>query len=64
MTSSPETRREPLKTTPGVSILSARGGDPFPLYEELRSMGPVHWDVRLRGWIVLSYALCRDVETR
>ena len=66
MTSSPTSDRPQASagTTAATSILSAKGGDPYPLYEELRAKGPVHWDTRLRGWVVLSYALCREIETR
>ena len=30
-------------------------GDPYPLYDLLRSEDPVHWDPYLRGWVVTRY---------
>ncbi len=29
--------------------------DPYPLYEELRTADPVHWDPYLHGWVVTRY---------
>jgi pimeloyl-[acyl-carrier protein] synthase len=34
--------------------------NPYPLYEQLRSQDPVHWDPYLHAWVVTSYA---DVMT-
>ncbi|HEV7745544.1 MAG TPA: cytochrome P450 [Pyrinomonadaceae bacterium] len=31
-------------------------GNPYPLYERLRSEAPVHWDPYLHAWVVTRYA--------
>jgi cytochrome P450 len=37
--------------------------DPFPLYEEIRSVGNVVWNERLPGWMVVGYEECVSVLT-
>jgi cytochrome P450 len=34
--------------------------DPYPLYHQLRSSDPVHWDPNLGSWVLTRYA---DVVT-
>ena len=36
--------------------------DPYPFYESVRAKGPLVWDDSMRGFLVTSYALCRDIE--
>ncbi len=38
--------------------------DPYPLYAELRSESPVHWDPYLHAWVVTRYADVAEVLTR
>lgn len=45
------------------SILSLANSDPFPAYEVLRKRGPIVWDPGMNCWLVLSYDLCRAVES-
>jgi cytochrome P450 len=35
--------------------------DPFPLYEEIRSVGKVVWNRPLQGWVVVGYEECASV---
>ena len=37
--------------------------DPFPLYEEIRSVGNVVWNDVLGGWLVVGYDECLSVVT-
>lgn len=34
-------------------------GNPFPLFDRLRSMDPVHWSPVLKSWILTRYEDCR-----
>ncbi|MFE3003142.1 cytochrome P450, partial [Nocardia sp. NPDC059246] len=45
------------------SMLSLADIDPFPAYEILRERGPVIWDPGMNCWLVLSYELCKEVES-
>ena len=36
--------------------------DPYPFYESVRARGPLVWDDSMRGFLVTSYELCRDIE--
>jgi len=36
--------------------------DPYPFYEAVRAKGPLVWDDSMRGFLVTSYELCRDIE--
>ncbi|MCH2114882.1 MAG: hypothetical protein MK171_08235 [Pirellulales bacterium] len=29
--------------------------DPYPYFEELRKLEPVHWSEPLGGWVITSY---------
>jgi cytochrome P450 len=44
------------------SILSTFDKDPHAYYEQLRQQGDIVWDEGMRGWLVLSYELCRHIE--
>lgn len=46
------------------SILGTLDKDPHNYYEQLRSQGEVVWDPGMKGWLVMSYKLCRYVEER
>lgn len=37
---------------------------PYPFYEATRERGPLVWDESMRGYLVTSYELCRDIESR
>lgn len=37
--------------------------DPFPSYDILRKRGPVVWDPGLNCWLILSYDICKAVES-
>ncbi|WP_197427594.1 cytochrome P450 [Bradyrhizobium retamae] len=45
------------------SMLSLADKDPFPSYEILRKRGPLVWDPGMKCWLVLSYDLCKVVES-
>ena len=47
-----------------VSLRDVRDVDPYPAYEQMRSIGPVVWDVGMRAWLVLSHDGCTFVERR
>ena len=44
------------------SIAATFGQDPHAYYEELRGEGDLVWDAGMKGWVVLSYDLCRHIE--
>ncbi|WP_456675232.1 cytochrome P450 [Bradyrhizobium sp. RDM12] len=48
---------------PAWSMLSLADEDPFPSYEIARKRGPVIWDPGMRCWLVLSYDLCKVIES-
>lgn len=50
-------------SSPAWSMLSLADNDPFPAYEELRKRGPVVWDPGMNCWLVLSYDLCKVMES-
>ncbi|MCC8969159.1 cytochrome P450 [Bradyrhizobium brasilense] len=57
-------------TTPHVSpssaewsMLSLADKDPFPSYDLLRRSSPVIWDPGMKCWLVLSYDLCKVIES-
>src|SRR5260370_34395626 len=35
--------------------------DPFPLYEEIRSVGNVGWNETVSGWVTVGYDECVEV---
>ena len=45
------------------SLMNLQSGDPFPVFDTARAQSPVHWDHQLSGWAVLTYELCKQVET-
>lgn len=46
------------------SMLSLVDEDPFPIYNQLRaSRGQVVWDPGMNCWLVLSYDICKAIET-
>src|SRR4051812_12500033 len=45
------------------SMLSLADHDPFPSYEDLRKRGPVIWDPGMKCWLILSYDLCKVIES-
>ncbi|MGY3591822.1 cytochrome P450 [Bradyrhizobium sp. USDA 4341] len=45
------------------SMLSLVDKDPFPVFEILRERGPVVWDPGVKCWLVLSYDLCKEIES-
>lgn len=45
------------------SMTVLANADPFPSYEILRERGPIVWDPGLKCWLVLSYELCKVIET-
>jgi cytochrome P450 len=45
-----------------ITLRSLENTDPFPAYEALRAQGQVVWDESLKGWLVLDFDLCRQVE--
>lgn len=45
------------------SMLSLANNDPFPSYEVLRKRGPIVWDRGMNCWLVLSYDLCKAIES-
>ncbi|WP_342723860.1 cytochrome P450 [Bradyrhizobium sp. B097] len=45
------------------SMLSLADRDPFSTYDELRRRGKVVWDPGMDSWLVLSYDICRAIET-
>ena len=46
------------------SLLATADTDPYPYFEELRSQGPLVWDETMKAWLVVSYELCKYIETR
>jgi len=54
-----------MKARPETSLIqSTLDVEPSSIYDDLRSRGPVLWDDSMKGWIVLSYELCRHIEER
>lgn len=47
-----------------VSLRDVRDIDPYPAYEEIRTVGPVVWDGGMAAWLVLSHDGCAHVERR
>jgi cytochrome P450 len=47
-----------------ITMRSLENADPFPAYETLRSRGSVVWDESLKGWLVLDFELCRQIELK
>lgn len=46
------------------SMLSLAEKDPFPTYDKLRKeKGPIVWDPDMKCWLLLSYELCKIVES-
>lgn len=46
------------------SMFSLADKDPFPTYEKLRKeRGPIVWDPGMKCWLLLSYDLCKIVES-
>ncbi|GGC27010.1 cytochrome P450 hydroxylase [Paraburkholderia caffeinilytica] len=43
------------------SLLSTSDTDPHTFYDAMRERTPVLWDERMKGWLVLSYDLCKQV---
>jgi len=46
------------------SLLATIDSDPYPFFEELRGQGPLVWDETMKAWLVVSYDLCKYIETR
>ncbi|WP_342709876.1 cytochrome P450 [Bradyrhizobium sp. B124] len=44
-------------------MLSLANRDPFPSYEALRKRGEIIWDPGMKCWLVLSYDLCKVIES-
>ena len=44
-----------------IDIFGTADSIPFDYIEKMRAAGPVLWDENLRGWVVLSYDLCRQI---
>jgi cytochrome P450 len=44
-------------------MLSLANVDPFPSYEILRQRGQLVWDPGMKCWLVLSYDICKIVES-
>ncbi|WP_194456478.1 cytochrome P450 [Bradyrhizobium sp. CCBAU 53421] len=44
-------------------MLALAGQDPFPAYDLLRKKGRVVWDQGMNCWLVLTYDLCKQVES-
>ncbi|WP_342709926.1 cytochrome P450 [Bradyrhizobium sp. B124] len=45
------------------SMLSLADKDPFPTYDLLRERGRVVWDPGMNCWLILTYDLCKEVES-
>lgn len=45
----------------GLSMLSTADDDPHSFFDRLRGGSALYWDQGLKGWLVLSYELCRKV---
>ncbi|MGI4801969.1 MAG: cytochrome P450 [Janthinobacterium lividum] len=45
-----------------ASLLDTADRDPFTFFEALRARGQVLRDEKLGAWLVLDYALCREIE--
>lgn len=43
------------------SLVDTADSDPYPYFDELRQQSPVVWDDSFKGWLVLSYDLCRQI---
>lgn len=55
-----------MKTSPSSpewSMRSLANEDPFPTYDELRKRGSLVWDPGMESWLVLSYDVCKVVES-
>lgn len=50
-------------SSPEWSMLSLANMDPFSTYDVLRERGPIVWDPGMKCWLVLSYALCKEIES-
>lgn len=37
---------------------------PYPFYAQTRAKAPLVWDESMRGWLVTSYDICREIEMR
>lgn len=43
------------------SLIETADSDPHPYFDALRAQSPVVWDEGFKGWLVLSYDLCRQI---
>ncbi|WP_321897282.1 cytochrome P450 [Burkholderia cepacia] len=50
-------------SSPEWSMLSLANQDPFPTYDVLRERGRVVWDPGMKCWLVLSYDVCKVIES-
>ncbi|MER9477474.1 cytochrome P450 [Mesorhizobium sp. M0520] len=51
----------PLSTEWSMRALADK--DPFPIYDNLRKRGDVIWDPGMNCWLVLSYDICKVIES-
>jgi cytochrome P450 len=47
-----------------ISLRDYKDVDPYPAYEQMRSVGSVVWDEGMRAWLVLTHDGCTFVERR
>src|SRR3979411_2088154 len=60
MTTTTDKTSPPRKASPTLSLYQLLNpevlGNPYPLYQRLRTEAPVYWDPYLHAWVVTRYA--------